>query len=138
MSNFKLKIYSSDKIFYDGECSSLIIPTTDGSAGILANHADMIAAVVEGELHLKDPNGKWITAAVSGGFAEVIDGEVSILVATAELPEEIDIRRAQEAKDRAEEQLRQKQSLHEYHSSQASLARAMARLKTSSHKNWKI
>ena len=44
-------------------------------------------------------------------------------------PEEIDIRRAQEAKDRAEEQLRQKQSIMEYHRNQLALARAMTRLK---------
>ena len=46
-----------------------------------------------------------------------------------EYPEEIDIRRAKEAKERAEEQLRQKQSIQEYHRSKASLARAMERLK---------
>ena len=48
---------------------------------------------------------------------------------TIELPEEIDIRRAQEAKQQAEEELRQKQSIQEYYQSKASLARAMARLR---------
>ena len=51
---------------------------------------------------------------------------------TAEKPEEIDILRAQEAKERAMEQLRQKQSIQEYYHSSASLARAMTRLKVTS------
>lgn len=52
----------------------------------------------------------------------------------AEKPEEIDVRRAEEAKQRAEERLRQKQSIHEYYHSRAALARAMARLKATSGK----
>ena len=53
-----------------------------------------------------------------------------LLVAAAERPEEIDLKRAEAARQRAEERLRQKESLQEYHSSQAALARALARLKT--------
>ena len=59
---------------------------------------------------------------------------MTLLVETAERPEEIDVARAQEAKERAEEQLRQKQSIHEYYHSRASLARAMARLKATAGK----
>ena len=63
---------------------------------------------------------------------------VSVLVNTAERPEDIDVKRAEEAKERAEERLRQKQSIQEYHLSQASLARAMARLKASRNKHGDI
>ena len=56
----------------------------------------------------------------------------------AEHPEGIDRRRAEAARQRAEERLRQKQSIQEYYLSQASLARAMTRLKTSKDKNWNI
>ena len=59
----------------------------------------------------------------------MINNRVTILVDTAEKPEEIDIKRAKEARERAEEQLRQKQSMQEYYVSKASLARAMARMK---------
>ena len=52
-----------------------------------------------------------------------------LLVDTAELPEEIDVKRAQQAKERAEERLRQRESMKEYYYSKAALARAMARLK---------
>ena len=56
-------------------------------------------------------------------------GEVEVLVDTIERPEEIDVRRAREAKERVEERMRQHQSKMEYHRNAASLARAMARLK---------
>lgn len=137
METFYLKIISSDKIFYKGQCQSLVIPTPDGELGVMAHHENMIVAVEIGELHLKNPEGEWITAAVSRGFAEIINNRVSVLVAAAERPEDIDVKRAQEAKDRAEERMRQKMSIQEYHLSQASLARAMARLKTSKGK-WNV
>ena len=63
------------------------------------------------------------------GFVEIVNNRVTLLVETAEHPEEIDIARAREAKERAEEQLRQKQSIQEYYHTQASLSRAMARLR---------
>ena len=67
-------------------------------------------------------------------YLRIINNRVTVLVETAELPEEIDKARALEAKERAEEQLRQKQSMREYHHSRASLARAMVRLKATSGK----
>ena len=59
----------------------------------------------------------------------MINNRATVIVDTCEYPEEIDLRRAQEAKERAEEQLRQKQSIQEYHMNQMALARAMTRLK---------
>ena len=83
-------------------------------------------------------DGTWITGVVGSGFAQVINNRVSVLVDTAEHPDEIDIRRAREAKERAREQLRQEQSIREYHMSKASLARAMSRLRYSSKDDMKI
>ena len=72
------------------------------------------------------------------GFAEIINNRVSVLSSTIETPDEIDENRAREAKERAEEQLRQHKSMTEYYVTQADLARAMSRLKTSHMKNWNI
>ena len=66
--------------------------------------------------------------ATGAGFAEMINNRVKVFVHSAERPEDIDINRAREAKERAEEQLRQEQSLLEYYRSQRELARAMSRL----------
>ncbi len=138
MSTFKLTVYCSDKIFFNDQCSSLIIPTPDGEMGILPNHENMVVAIVSGEMHIKLGEEEWLTAAVSNGFAEVMDNIVSVIVDTAEKPEDIDILRAKEAKERAKESLRQQQSIREFYSSQAALARAITRLKTSKDKDWKI
>lgn len=138
METFSLKIISSDKIFYEGPCQYLTVPAPDGQKGVLPHHENMVIAVDPGELHFKTLDGEWVTAAVSMGFAEIMNNRVSVLVNTAERPEDIDVKRAEEAKERAEERLRQKQSIQEYHLSQASLARAMARLKASRNKHGDI
>ena len=112
-----------------------MIPTIDGEKGILAHHENMVIAVEIGELRFRKPDGEWVTAVVSKGFAEIVNNRASVLVNTAERPEDIDVKRAEEAKERAEEQLRQKQSMQEYYMSKASLARAMTRLSATNKKN---
>ena len=66
---------------------------------------------------------------MGGGVAQSANNRVTILVDSAERPEDIDEVRAREAMERAQEQLRQKQSIYEYRMSKASLARAVSRLK---------
>lgn len=66
---------------------------------------------------------EWKEIAVGTGFAEIVNNRVTLIVDTAEKPEDIDVRRAREQKERAEEQLRQKQSIQQYYHTQASLAR---------------
>lgn len=65
MSTFSLKIISTDKVFYDGKCEYLVIPTIDGEKGILAHHENMVIAVEIGELRFRKPDGEWVTAVVS-------------------------------------------------------------------------
>ena len=83
----------------------------------------VIVAIVPGELRYEDADGNKVVAAVSNGFVEMINNRAKLFCLSVERPEEIDIRRAQEAKERAEEQLRQKQSIQEYHMNQLALAR---------------
>ena len=89
----------------------------------------MMIAVVPGEMRFVTEDGENHVVVVGGGFAQVINNRVTVLTASVEKPEEIDLKRAREAEERAEEQLRQKQSMQEYYVSKASLARAMSRLK---------
>ena len=125
MSTFSLKIVACNKVFYDGECEILIYPAYDGQMAIMANHEQ----IEIGEIKFKLPDGTWMNAIVSDGLVEVDHNKVDVLVYSAEKPEEIDKFRAEAALERAKEQLRTKQSIMEYHISQASLSRAMARLK---------
>ncbi|WP_347562108.1 ATP synthase F1 subunit epsilon [Eubacterium sp. am_0171] len=138
MDTFGLKIIASDRVFYIGRCRKLILPAPDGKMGILPDHENMVIAISVGDARMEIEEGSWVDIAVGAGFAEVVNNRVTILVDTAERPEEIDVRRAEEAKERAEEQLRQKQSLQEYYRTQASLARAMNRLKVSQGKRWNL
>ena len=80
-------------------------------------------------MKITDGQGRIISAFVGNGFLEFLDNTANLVCISAELPEEIDERRAQEAKERAEEELRLKHSQLEYYHSQANLARAMERLK---------
>ena len=135
---FGLEIYASNRQFYVGRGESITFPVEDGQMQVLPHHEDMIAAIVPGEMDFVDANGEKITVAVSAGFIEVFNNRIKVFALTVERPEEIDIRRAEEAKERAQEQLRQKQSIQEYYLSQASMARAMTRLKASRNRRGDI
>ena len=137
MDTFGLKIIASDKVFYEGRCRKLIIPAPDGEKGILANHENMVIAIVVGTAKVQlAGEDEWKDLAVGSGFAEIVNNRVTLLVDTAERPEDIDVRRAREQQERAEEQMRQKQSIQEYYHTQASLARAMNRLRVAQDKKW--
>ena len=129
MNTFQVHIFEADSPFYEGACESLIVPTTEGQYGILAQHSNMIAAIVPGELRYRVPGEAFQTAAVSAGMVKVEDNDVLVLVDSAERPEEIDAKRAQRASDRAKEMLLQKRSVQEYRTAQANLARAINRLR---------
>lgn len=129
MNTFKVHILAADKTFYDGDCESLILPTINGQYGILADHCNMISAVVPGKLTYRQPGGQNKLAAVSSGLVKVENNEVLVLVDSAERPEDIDIIKAKRAADNAKEALLQKQSIREYHTAQMALARAIARLR---------
>lgn len=129
LDTFSLQVYASDKLAFSGRAKSLTIPAVDGEQAFLAQHENMVAAIVPGELRFQEDNGTEHILAVSNGFVEMINNRARIFCLSAERPDEIDAYRAREAKERAEEQLRQKQSIQEYHVNQMALARAMARLR---------
>ena len=130
MSKFYLKVISSNRIFYEGFCTCLIIPSVDGEKAIMAHHEEVIVAVDNGEMRMqKEEGGEWSYAVLGKGFCMVANNRVTVLADTVERPEEVDTNRAKEALERAQERLRQKQSIQEYHMTQAAMARALTRLK---------
>ena len=108
MSGFYMRVLASDHVFYQGRVEAVTLPGDDGERTVLAHHADSIISIREGELRFRDVEENWHEAIVGLGFAEMINNRLTILVDTAERPEDIDRKRAEEAKARAEEQLRQK------------------------------
>lgn len=127
---FRLDILSADHDIYRGRALQLVFPSMDGGkVGVLPNHCDFVGVLNQGELDYQTPDGSWHQYAVSSGSISMANNRCVILPLAAETPEEIDEARAREARDRALEALRQKQSIIEYKRTQASLARALTRLK---------
>lgn len=135
MENFPIHILAADEPFYEGPCQSISVPTTTGMYGVLAHHTNVIMAIVPGTLRYRCEGEDEKLAAVSAGLMKVENGEVLILVDSAERPEEIDANRAKRAADRAKEELLQKKSIQEYRMAQSNLARALSRLQVKSAAN---
>jgi len=129
MSDFRLRIIASNGIMYEGRGKKLIFTTTDGLFEILPHHENMVIAVDIGEGKFQKTNGEWEEFVSSQGFVEILNNRVTMIVNSAEHPDEIDRIRAQEALERAQEKMLHKQSRQEYVQTQASLARAMSRLR---------
>ena len=129
-SLFDLTIVACDGIFYEGKCQMLVFPGSDGEMAIL-NHHEVFTGIVEiGTIRFKTEDGETHVGVVSDGLITVYpDGSVKIVAYSCERPEDIDTFRAQEALERAQEQLQQTQSRIEYQISTNNMARAMARLK---------
>ena len=127
--SFQIYILAASCAFYEGPCESLILPMIQGQYGIMANHSNMIAAVVPGVMQYRIPGQPSRSAAVSAGLVKVENNEVLVLVDTAERPEDIDENRAKRAAEEAKEEILQKRSMQEYRMAQASLARAISRLR---------
>lgn len=126
--SYQLEIITPERQLFSDMVESTIFSTPTGQRGVLANHTPMVIAISVGEINIKVADG-WKKCFSSDGFIEIRPDKCIIMAEVVEWPEEIDIRRAAEAKARAEERLRQRQSLQEYHSTMSSLARAMARLR---------
>ena len=126
---FNVHILAANHPFYEGECESLILPTLNGMHGVRAHHRNMITAIVPGELQYQLPGEEKQIASVSAGLAKIENGEVLVLVDSAERPEEIDVNRAKRQADEAKEAILQKKSIQDYRIAQADLARALSRLR---------
>ncbi len=102
----KFKIVTPEKVIYENEISQVSIPTMSGEITILPNHIPLISVLKAGEMKIKDKNGEH-NLAVSGGFLEVRgNNEIVILADHAERVADIDLTKTEEAKQRAEEQMK--------------------------------
>ncbi|MEM7595614.1 MAG: ATP synthase F1 subunit epsilon [Cyanobacteria bacterium P01_A01_bin.83] len=84
-----VKVITPDKTVWDDQVEEIILPSTTGQLGILSGHAPLLTALEVGVLRVR-PNKEWKTVALMGGFAEVEDDEIKILVNGAELGDDID------------------------------------------------
>lgn len=128
-NTFRIRVITPEHTFFDDEAQMLIVEAADGSYGIMAGHEPVVLSMVEGLLRFQLKDGSWKEAAASSGFATVLPDEVTVMLQTAEWPEDIDKNRALEDARIANERLRQQKSMQEYHLARTMLARAMVRLR---------
>ena len=129
MMSFRLEILTPVRPFYEGECVSLVIPTTDGMLGIQAGRAPLTAAIRDGQVVFTAPDGEVRVCAVARGMVSVSSARTCILCESALAPDEIDEAAERAALEAAEAELRKKKSYEEYAVSELTLARALNRLK---------
>ncbi len=122
-----LQIVTPDRLLVNEECDQVQIPGKNGELGILPGHAPLITELQIGEISYRAASNTQYLA-VAWGFAEVLPDRVTILADSAERPEDIDVKRAQDAKARAEEALRQAAPDLDYEAVLHALRRAEVRL----------
>ncbi|GIM45699.1 ATP synthase epsilon chain [Collibacillus ludicampi] len=106
MRNVPLEIVTPERKVYSGDVSMVIVRGGDGDVGIMAGHIPLVTTVKTSAVRIfTNDNRNESRVAVSGGFLEVKPDRITILAEAAELPEEIDVERAQRAKERAERRL---------------------------------
>ena len=126
---FKLEIVTPRKVVFSGDVVSFSAPGVIGGFQVLYNHAPMLAAIGVGEAKLRDPEGREVHYATSGGFVDVCNNHVTVLAETAERADEIDVSRAEAAKTRAVERLENRTPKIDFERAKAALGRAANRLR---------
>ena len=124
-----LRVVTPEATLLNGVAAkAMVVPMTTGYLGVLPNHAPMVAALRIGVLKYKEGD-TYRAMAVGGGFMEVADNQVVVLVDTAEIGEHIDVLRAKAAMERAATRLRERQSNVDFTRAETALERARARLR---------
>lgn len=129
MASLSVEIVTGEEVVYqEDDVSMVVAPGAEGSLGILPNHAPLVSLLQGGELRVKK-GGSEEALVVNGGFLEVVHNKVVILADTAERVAEIDIERAEAARQRAEEALRNRSDPQDIEEAEAALRRAAVRLR---------
>ncbi len=127
--SFKVTITTAEQQLLETESVSLTLPGIGGYLGIWANHAPLVTALVPGVMTLKEEDGSQSVFAISNGFVEVANNEVSVMVDSCEPAFEIDVTRAEEALKRAKERMVELDKVGvDLERARASVERARARL----------
>ncbi|MGC8889233.1 MAG: ATP synthase F1 subunit epsilon [bacterium] len=122
-----------EKLIYNGEADSLVIPGQDGYFGVLPNHAAMISALSIGELKIKNNNQEYYYA-IDGGFSEINKNRVIILTSSAQSADEIDDSTVRDVLQKSTERLHSKLEDKELLQTHIAIRKATVQLEVSRHK----
>lgn len=127
MREFHLQIVTPDGIVFDGDAEGILVRTDEGDVEIMRGHTDFFATLKTGRAKLS-AGGEQRNASASGGFISVKNGEVKLVTTTFEFADEIDLKRAEMARERAEQALREATGDKAILVAKAKLARAISRI----------
>ena len=125
---FLFEILTLQKSFLQQAVRFVVAPGQEGVFEVLPDHAPFVFALKPGALRIRAPDGKDSHVAVGNGFLIVQKERTTVLARSAERPEEIDVKRARQAKERAEERLQLQTAQIDVARAKAALQRALARL----------
>lgn len=129
MASYTLKVVTPERQIYAGPVNFLIAHSSEGEIGILAHHVNMVTPLVPHLLNVTEENGQNLRMHVGGGFLEVSPEQVVVLADAAELAGEVDVSRAENAKNRALTRIEQAAEDLDLKRAKAALARAEMRLR---------
>ena len=127
MSTIKLDVVAPEQVVLSRDVSFVVIPTGAGEIGVLPRHTELASTVKAGVVKVRVPEGEGYLF-VSDGFVQVKPDLITLLVDSAELPEMIDINRAEKAKERAEMRLKEHNDQMDVTRAEAALRRAIYRI----------
>jgi len=133
----KFEIVTPEKIVLKTDISQVTVPTQDGDITVLPKHTPLVSILKPGVIELKDKEGNDDVLSVSGGFIEVLRNKVVILADTAERAEELDEKKLEDARKKAQDALEniRHEDTHKYADALVHLERELAR--TKSLKRWR-
>jgi len=136
VATFRLEVVTAERIVFTDDVNGIVAWGVEGQLGILPHHAPLMTMLQPGDLIIKRDDAEEYLA-LSGGFLEVRPDKVVILADTCERAEEIDIARAEAAKCRAEQTLKESSSKLDTAAAEAALHRSLARLKVAEKRRFR-
>ena len=133
----KFEIVTPERVVLKSEVVQITVPTVQGEITVLPDHIPLVAILKPGVVEILKEDGNREIMSLSGGFVEVLKEKVVILADTAEMAEEIDIKKVDEARKRAEEGVKEIRNFDKerFANISASLAHELARSRA--HKRWR-
>ena len=135
MKKLRLEVLTQESRPFSGDVDLILAPSTEGQIGILPGHAALLTQLSAGELFIFE-GPKIEVLAVGGGLLDVHNNEVSVLADSAVRADDIDIYKVEEAKQKAEEALKEGLSEREYALAAADLRRAVLELKVARRRHY--
>ena len=127
-NRFRLEIVTIERHLFDDYVDMVVVPAVDGVLGVLPNHAPMISLLTYGELVVRIYNKEDFSYAIGGGVIQILSDHVVVLADSAEHEDEIDLQKAEEARERAEKSIHQPAADHDLVAIRNTLKKSEVRL----------